>query len=172
MKNLIAIFILTASVFALAEEEAVKLNSKFALDDDAFVKTAGNAIVEGEAFIALEDQTLKNCAGFNVELLPSAKYSDERILLTYGSNEFGQILLSQRPPKFTPDVPEYHEYLLKTSCNKEGKFVFKNVPEGVYYAIAFIIWEDNGSKRGGGVMKRVKVDAGTKKKIFLNGNKK
>ena len=70
-----------------------------------FVKVPGTSTVTGKAFLKLADGTFKNCAGFNVELLPVAAYSHERIVRTYGNDEQGQIRMEQDPPKFTPDAP-------------------------------------------------------------------
>ena len=47
---------------------------------------------------------------------------------TYGNTNQGQILLVQNPPKFTPDVPEYLEMLLKGACDERGEFTFAQVP--------------------------------------------
>jgi len=81
---------------------------------------------------------------------------------TYGNNQQGQILLEQNPPRFTPDVKEYHEMLLKGSCDARGKFNFENVAAGDYYVMAFIIWKtgpaEGASSSGGAVMKRIRVE--------------
>lgn len=146
--------------------EPVKLDSVFDIDAVSFVKQPGDATVTGTAAIALSDGTVKNCAGFNVELLPVAAYSRERIMRTYGNDQQGQILLEQNPPKFTPDAPEYHEALIKGACDVRGEFRFSNVPAGDYFVMVFIIWEDiSGAtprKTGGAAMKRIHVAAGSR----------
>jgi hypothetical protein len=153
-------------------QDPLKLESPFDMEAVKFVKEPGDATVMGQAFLKLRDGTLKSCAGFNVELLPVAAYSNERIFKTYRSNEQGQILLEQNPPKFTPDVKEYHEMLLKSSCDAQGEFRFKNVAAGDYYVMAFIIWEattgDAASKTGGGVMKRIHVEPNSTNVVLLN----
>lgn len=107
----------------------------------------------------------------NVELLPVAAYSNERITRTYGNGKQGQILLEQNPPKFTPDVPEYHDMLIKGACDPSGKFSFSNVPAGSYFVIAFIIWEETSGamprKTGGGVMKRIQVAPHSQMNVLL-----
>jgi len=158
-------FLLAGPVFAAAAlaGEPVKLDHVFNIDEVSFVKQPGNSTVTGTAFITLADGTVKNCAGFNVELLPVAAYSTERIVRTYGNDQQGQILMDQNPPKFTPDAPEYHEALLKGACDARGQFRFSNVPEGDYFVMAFIIWEDASGatprKQGGAAMKRIHVVA-------------
>jgi len=104
--------------------EPVKLDSVFKIDEVSFVKQSGTSTVRGTAFLRLADGSLKSCAGFNVELLPFAAYSKERIVRTYGNDQQGQILLEQNPPKFTPDVPEYHDMLIKGACDARGEFRF------------------------------------------------
>ena len=44
--------------------------------------------------------------------------------------------MEQNPPKFVPDEPEYHEMLIKGSCDQHGEFHFRNVPAGEYFVIA------------------------------------
>jgi hypothetical protein len=148
-----------------ASSAPVQLSSTFSIDEVRWVRGSGDSTVSGKAFLKLRDGSVKNCAGFNIELLPVAAYSSERIFKTYGSNEAGQVLLEDNPPKFTPDVKEYHEYLLKSSCDAGGEFRFEQVPAGNYYVMAFIIWDVEGStppsKAGGGVMKRIQVTSGS-----------
>jgi hypothetical protein len=164
---------LIASLFATVAvaDEPLKLESAFNIDDVKFVKQSGTSTVTGSAFLRLADDTIKDCAGFNIELLPVAAYSKERIKRTYGNDRQGQILLEQKPPKFTPDVPEYHDMVIKGACDRRGIFTFSNVPAGSYFVIAFIIWDDTSSatprKTGGGVMKRIGVAAGSRVEALL-----
>ncbi len=141
--------------------EPLKLDSTFSIDEVKFVKQSGTSTVTGAAFLKLADGTFKDCAGFVVELLPVAAYSKERIVKTYGNDQQGQILMEQKPPKFTPDAPEYHDMLIKGECDRRGEFIFSQVPAGDYFVIALIIWaETSGStsrETGGGVMKRISV---------------
>ena len=151
--------------------EPVKLDSVFNIDEVSFVKQPGTSTVTGTAFLRLADGTLKNCAGFNVELLPIAAYSKERIVRSYGNDQQGQVLLEQNPPKFTPDVPEYHDMLIKGACDARGEFRFSNVPAGDYFVMVFIIWEDTSGatprKTGGAAMKRIHVTAESQVEVNL-----
>src|SRR5688500_9691859 len=154
----------------VATGDPLKLDSRFNVDEVSFVKLAGNSTVTGTAFLKLADGTFKNCAGFNVELLPVAAYSNERIFKTYGNDQQGQILMEQNPPKVTPDVPEYHDMLIKGACDLRGEFNFSNVPAGNYFFVAFIIWDDASTpprKTGGGVMKRIHVPIEARVEVLL-----
>ena len=165
---LIALQFATAAV----AQEPLKLESAFKIDDVKFVKQIGTSTVTGSASLRLADGTVKGCAGFNVELLPVAAYSQERIIRTYGNDRQGQILMEQHPPKFTPDALEYHDMVIKGACDPSGTFTFSNVPGGSYFVIAFIIWDDPSGdtprKTGGGVMKRIEVPAGARVEALLS----
>ena len=164
---------LIASLFAAVTvaQEPLKLESAFDLDEVRFVKQPGTSTVTGSAYLRLADGTIKGCAGFNIELLPVAAYSTERITRTYGNDRQGQILIEQNPPKFTPDAPEYHDMVIKAACDASGTFTFSNVPAGKYFVVAFIIWDDTSSatprKTGGGVMKRIEVAPGSRIEAVL-----
>jgi hypothetical protein len=155
-------------------DEPVKLDSVFNIDEVKFARQPGNSTVTGTAFLKLADNTFKSCAGFNVELLPVATYSKERIVRTYGNDQHGQILMEQNPPKFTPDAPEYHDMVIKGACDSRGEFKFSNVPAGAYFVIAFIIWDDASGatprKTGGGAMKRIHVSAGSQVEVHVGGS--
>ncbi|MBC8025001.1 MAG: hypothetical protein H7Y89_03335 [Steroidobacteraceae bacterium] len=163
--------ILSVILGAAVAGEPVKLDSKFDIEEVRFVKQTGTSTVSGKASLKLADGTFKDCAGFNIELLPVAAYSKERIVRTYGNDQHGQILMEQNPPKFTPDAPEYHDMLIKGACDLRGEFSFSNVPAGDYFVMAFIIWDDASGptprKTGGAVMKRIRVSAGSQIEVLL-----
>lgn len=149
------------SVHAVLAAEPIQLKNAFDVDEIKWVKEVGNSSVKGKVFLKLPDGQYKGCAGFNIELLPVAKYSSERIYNVYGNNEQGQILLKDNIPKFTPDPKEYHDLLIKGQCNEKGEFSFSKVKAGDYYVMAFIIWDTQvdgkPAKDGGAVMKRIHV---------------
>lgn len=151
--------------------EPIKLSSTFNEEEVKWVKDKGNSSVFGSAYIELENGVKKGCASFNVELLPVANYSNERILKTYGNNVSGQILISQNPPKFEPDAKKYHELDITTTCNSKNQFELNSVPQGDFYILAFIIWDEEkdgvAKKSGGAVMKKIHVKANSKLKVNL-----
>lgn len=158
MRTLLVSLLAFGTAHAVAAEP-LKLDNVFDLKEVAFVKQLGTATVSGKAFLKLASGAYRDCAGFNIELLPVSAYSSERIGKTYGNNSQGQILLEQNPPKFTPDAPEYHEMLLKGACDERGDFTFTKVPAGDYYVMAFIT--------GGAAMKRISVSAGSNQVVLL-----
>lgn len=169
--NLLSFTLLLLSPFAFSQEP-IQLKNTFNLDEVKWVKTVGNSSIHGKAFLKLKNNESKGCADFSVELLPIAKYSNERILKTYGNNDHGQILIEDNPPKFTPDAKEYHDMVIKTKCNANNEFSFNNISDGEYYVIGFIIWDKNengtAAKTGGAVMNKVKVSPNTKIEVLLN----
>lgn len=174
MKKLLQLIItglaLSNPAYSFASE-VVNLKNTFNSDEIAWVMEKGTSTVFGTAYLTLEDGKKKGCANFHVELLPVAGYSSERIFNNYGNNTAGQILLSQNPPKFNPDVKEYHEMLLSTNCDSENKFRFNDVPKGDYYLIAFIMWDeekDGATKKlGGAVMNKIQVKEGVTIEVNL-----
>lgn len=166
----LAFICLLHSPFAFSLEP-IQLESSFNIDEVKWVKKSGSSSIHGKASITLKNHESKGCAGFGVELLPVAKYSNERILKTYGNNDHGQILMEDNPPKFIPDTPEYHDMVIKTTCNAANEFVFNNISAGEYYVIGFIIWDVNEEgkivKSGGGVMKKIKVQPGSASEAML-----
>lgn len=169
--NLLINTVLSISVVLLSNfsysSETIPLKSSFDRNEVSWVREKGTASIEGEAFIKLEDGTYKGCSGFNVELLPVGSYSSERIYKTYGNNKSGQILLSESPPKFTPDAEEYHKFVLKSKCDENNRFSFSDVHPGEYYVMAFIIWDGD---KGGGVMKRASLISGIETTTVLKAD--
>ena len=160
-------------VFLAGAVTTIQLDSTFDVDSVKWIRGSGNSSVSGKAFLKLRDGTERDCAGFNVELLPVATYSSERIFHTYGNNRAGQVLLEDNPPQFSPDAPGYHEYVLKGTCNAQGEFRFEKVPTGDYFVMVFIIWElpglDPPVKTGGALMKRIHVNPRVDLQVELRG---
>lgn len=154
-----------ANLFAV---EPIQLESHFELEEVKWIQTQGNSSISGTAFLQLKKDEKKGCASFGVELLPVAKYANERIFKTYGNNSQGQVLLKDNPPKFTPDHPQYHELVKKSQCDDKNQFSFKNIPAGDYYVMVFVIWKNEaGQSDGGALMKRVVLGAGEDKAIEI-----
>jgi broad specificity polyphosphatase/5'/3'-nucleotidase SurE len=160
---------LTIHSINLYSAEPVQLESRFDLDEVKWIQVQGNSSVNGTAFISLSESERKGCAGFNVELLPVAKYSNERILKIYGNNVSGKVLLKNNPPTFTPDHPQYHEMVRKSKCNNNSHFSFEDIPAGEYYVMVFVISEDEkGQSDGGVLMHRISVAAAEHKVVDIS----
>lgn len=159
---------------AVQAAEPLPLQNEFSAEAIAWVQEDGPATVSGKAFITLEDGTSKGCEGFNMELLPVTPYSTERIEKTYGNTQQGQILISQNPPRFTPDPKAYHELSRKTQCKDGHQFRFDDVPLGEYYVMAFIFWPSEtqeGVYEGGAAMHRLTVASDGDHRVSLDAAK-
>jgi len=159
LRCVLLILFVASSAAAFAREPLV-LKSRFNAEEVSWVMNSGTATLSGNAYLRLEDGSYRGCGDFHVELLPSAKYADERIYLTYGNNIEGQILMADKPPTFTPDAKQYHELNLSAECDENDEFIFHDVPAGEYYLIGFIIWPVGDELAGGGVMKRISIAEG------------
>ncbi len=172
-KFIFSLIVATMTNLASASEKiTLPLNNAFDIEEIAWFKSAGSASITGKASLTLKNGNVINCSGFNMELIPTSKYADERILLTYGNNEFGKVYIEDNPPKFSPDVAEYHSTVRKTTCNGEGVFNFQKLPKGNYYLFAFLISEakDSGGNvksEGGALMSKISLKAKESKSIEL-----
>lgn len=159
LRSLLLVLSVASSAATLAQAP-LALESRFNADEVSWVMEPGTATLSGRAYLRLADGSYTGCGDFHVELLPSAKYADERIYLTYGNNVQGQILMADKPPTFTPDAKQYHELGLSAECDENDRFIFHDVPAGEYYLIGFIIWPVGDDLAGGGVMKKISIAEG------------
>lgn len=159
-------FVFLASLSAPSySADAVQLDSRFSTDDVAWFRHDGSNTLSGSATLRLKNGEFKRCDGFSVELLPAATYANERVQKTYGNTTAGQVLVADKPPKFSPDSPAYHETVRKTKCDDSGQFRFARLPDGEYYTFAFIIWPATDAVEadhleGGAVMQHIVLKAG------------
>lgn len=107
----------------IKKEKPIKIKSEFKDKDVQCFKVDGNSSIEGIAKFKSKDEGIRYGKEFRIELNP-----------------------------FTPDPEGCHE-TRKTMCNDKGEFEFKNLPEGNYYVIAFILWD----KTGEGIMQDIQL---------------
>lgn len=163
MKRKYFLPLLTLTIIQLSyasEKVTLPLKTEFDIKEIEWFKSDGSASITGKASLTLKDGNTLSCSGFSIELIPTSKYADERIFLTYGNNEFGKVFIEDNPPKFSPDAPEYHSTVRKTTCNSEGHFNFQKLPKGSYYLFAFLMPEKRDSEgnikpEGGAIMKKI-----------------
>jgi hypothetical protein len=137
-------------------------------DDKAvsWFKNKGTGRIKGTAKFKSKNGELHFGEIFGIELMPACRYTKERLKAIYTHKNSGFIYLEDGVPKFTPDPEGYHA-TKKTSCNKEGLFEFDNLPAGEYYVIAFMIWEKQNVKTGGGIMQRIVLSDTELRKIEM-----
>jgi hypothetical protein len=88
---------------------------------------AGTSAITGEAFLRMIDGSLRKCTGFPVLLNPATTYSAE----WYERSIVGGIPLEAADPRAL-------KFLRQTVGDSEGKFEFRNLPPGDYYAVCVI----------------------------------
>lgn len=102
--------------------------------------------------------------------MPVGGYTVERLGKIYGNPDSGSVYLQDGVPRFIPDPEDYH-ITIKTICDADGRFEFKDLPKGEYYAIAFMIWDEEVEgvlkKSGGGIMRRVSLADGASEEIEM-----
>lgn len=144
------------------EQTIIEIKSEFNEQDVQWFKSDGNSRIKGIA----KFKSLKGDIGFGedfrIELNPYTPYTKERLNHIYKNNDSGYVYIENGIPKFTPDPEGYHK-TRKTMCNAMGEFEFKNLPDGEYYIIAFMLWDETG----GGLMQRVELKHGETKTIEM-----
>lgn len=127
---------------------------------------AGNATVQGEAFLVRQDGVVVPAAGCDIHLVPVTAYSTEFYERTVKKGEDLETA-DQRVRPFTRT----------TVGNSLGHFTFTDLPAGDYYVYTWIIWKAYDSNRyvgiyeyntGGSVYDKIHVSDGQTVKVMLH----
>lgn len=149
------------------KENSITIKNKFDENEVSWFKNKGNGTIKGNAKFKAKNGELRFGEEFRIELMPYALYTEERLGKIYKNKKSGFVYLQDGIPKFTPDPEGYHE-TIKTFCDKEGNFEFNNLPAGKFYVIAFMSWEKENVKNGGGLMKQVVLSDGESKMLEMD----
>lgn len=135
----------------------------------------GNNTITGNGFLRQRDGGVVTCAGGTVYLIPVTSYANERITAIDG--QIDGVAFARTAIKFEPDIPEYHKYIRKTTCDAQGNFEFKNVGNGEFYVQVGIAWNVFGynpifdvptsNVQGGDVIAKVSVKNGESQKVIV-----
>lgn len=149
------------------ENTPVPVQSDFDEEEIAWFKQKGSGSISGLAKFKSREGEVRFGDQFVVELMPVGSYTVERLGRIYGNPDSGSVYLQDGIPRFIPDPEAYHT-TIKTVCDAEGRFEFTNLPKGEYYAIAFMIWdEEEKGKLGGGIMRRVNLAEGVSETLEM-----
>lgn len=168
MKNSFILFIIgllftnCSTVKQNLNDTPITIANKFNNEEVNWFKTKGNGTITGIAKFKSKNGELRFGEEFRIELMPYCLYTEERLSAIYINKNSGYVYIEDGIPKFTPDPDGYHD-TIKTMCNKDGEFEFRNLPAGDYYIIAFMLWE----KTGGGIMQHIPLSEGESKIIKM-----
>jgi hypothetical protein len=99
--------------------------------EDAPYKKAGTGSLKGQAFLKTRGGDIKKGAGNNVYLMPAT---------SYGTQRYEQIFVAGQSFSEVPD--KRHGGSVRTTISDaEGRFEFKGLPAGKYYAFTTVTWE-------------------------------
>ena len=105
-----------------------KVKALFDASSLEWSKTPGTGKVTGQAFLKTRGGDVKKGAGNVVYLVPACTYTKEWVTLRH----FGQMV--QPAPEATP-------YFRQSVSDADGRFVFKDLPPGQWYAVTTVTWE-------------------------------
>lgn len=121
----------------------------------------GTATVTGQAFLRTMGGDVRYAAGLPVLLMPN----------TYYTSEWFQIVVL-REENLKPADPEADKYTRQTIADGEGRFIFRDLPAGEYFAVCKITWAYPGYYgyayyTGGWAYNSFKIDADETLNIVL-----
>lgn len=161
---LLASAIMCAACAPLPRE--ITLSNSFNYNDFSWADKEGDNVISGTALLRTVGGDVKTCGGLQVNLLPDAPYSRERMLIFYRYADGGFYSIQDAGPGiiFMNEPHEYSRVGRTSVCDSQGNFRFDNVPNGSYFVIAEVTWGSplGGylSSQGGRIMKRVEVNGG------------
>lgn len=152
----------------------VPIENEFEEGEISWFSDTGNGSIKGVAQFKSKTGEVKYGSQFRIELMPYTSYTEERLTKIYKESEEGSVFIQDGVPRFIPDPHGYHK-TLQTLCDSEGQFEFNQLPEGEYYIIAFMIWDEKVNEQkvlnGGGIMRRVSLSEGQMMRVeMLNFN--
>lgn len=150
-----------------ASESGV-LKSGFDVRDMAWAQGQGTNTIRGEAVLTSKKET-HNCSVYTAVATPDSAHARERLQILYGSTERGVRSANTPGVCLAPDYPAYRQLQRTADCDEQGRFLFNDLPDGVWYIAVPVIWQSKLGQpfEGGTFMKRVAVSGGTRTDITL-----
>ncbi|MFY0635484.1 MAG: hypothetical protein JXQ91_16860 [Vannielia sp.] len=147
---------------------AIEVAKPFSAREVDYVKRPGSATVTGQAFFRQRGGGVVTCAGYNVLLVPAGGYAKEFVTRAFGNVQGGSIPVILMPKIKHP--PAFAEYQRKATCDAEGDFEFRAVPNGDYYIFSGILWEVPNQiiPEGGALAEFFRVSGGRSERVIVN----
>lgn len=137
----------------------------FSAAEVAWAAMEGENTVTGSALIRTVGGEVRTCAGFEVSLVPVSAYATDRVQRLYGNTQAG----FNPSRSFKSAHPDYASTIRKQTCDPQGGFTFRNVPDGSYYLQTLVTWRTYWGEQGGSLMQRVTVEGGEVVDVVLTG---
>jgi hypothetical protein len=96
----------------------------------AALQTVGTGVVRGSLFGRTVGGDVKLGAGQVVRLFPATKYTQQR----YREQWIGGRMATKS------EDPRYIKYVRETTVGVDGKFEFRSIPPGEYFAVSTVYW--------------------------------
>ncbi|MGE0153024.1 MAG: hypothetical protein AB7R90_10420 [Reyranellaceae bacterium] len=142
------------------EKGVYTVQTAFNPADFAWSMNQGTASVEGRAMLKGSDGRVRTCAGELVALTADNAYTREASAAAK-TRQYSRI---ERDPR-------YARYRRTTTCDTNGRFLFRHLPHGRWGVGTRVEWEEAGSQgkvvRGGPMGKTFTLKAGEKATIAM-----
>ena len=169
MRKLVLLgFLVTLSACMASMPPKHSMVSSFDPSEVEWFASTGTNSVHGSALIRQRGGGVVTCAGRSVSLMPVSTYADERILAIYGNrlkgySQFGATVINEPPDQAYLDIAR------NSTCDAQGFFSFRNLPDGEFYIITDVFWEvSNYASQGGALMHRVTLSGGKSAEVVLS----
>ncbi|WP_123812187.1 hypothetical protein [Ottowia oryzae] len=149
-----------------AAPRKIEVSAPFNLEEAKAMLKPGKNSISGSAMMRQAGGGVVTCAGEEVNLVPETEYANQRIGKAYGSTDRGYINVYQARIQIA-NPPGYLESTLKTRCDPQGKFTFKNVGDGNWFVVTGVIWLVGYSTEGGMLMERISLKGGQNHEIIM-----
>lgn len=139
----------------------------------AWSRQAGPNAIAGVAQLETGDGKLKTCASLPVRLAPDSTYTRKRVELLYGDTDSGFVDAQEahrvRAKPGATATKAYERSLKAAVCDQQGRFAFRNLPDGTYYVMAPVVWRNKQGevKEGGFFMQRITIGGGETRRITM-----
>ena len=147
--------------------------TKFDRRDVSSLKSSGGNVISGTARLTAAGNKTRTCASLPVRLAPDTNYTRDRISRLYGYGDEGFVDARRakdlRARQVASIDKNYERSLMASVCDRQGRFTFRNLPDGTYFLLAPVVWRDNlgAVTEGGFFMQRIKVTGGETRRVVL-----
>jgi len=153
------LFLILLFSCALQSGNLFRVKAEFDVAQTKKIFDEGNNIIKGVAYVKKTDGIVVTASKSEILLFPATGYSAERIKYTYGNINKGYFGIRDnqrykrgdnlkgnkyevRSLEFDPDYEMFYTCVRKVKADYLGHFQFEKIPDGDYYLIAPVIWED------------------------------